>query len=378
MSFIGRSTLPQNFLDSVTDGMRLPNPQPQFYFAKMAVGAQARSAAISMGMDTAGNFMKQMFGGAQVPLDFDSLAIAADAYPGAVMAVQGFGLNAGDTIKMRRPIYDGGGYTRDARRVVQGKPTSLTGQNVRAEEVSVVLEQYEGPYDTTSSEVRPYQIQNFDAQFRHNKDQLASLAAQNLMYDYTVFLDTVIRDLFRGTQYITYANGNTSVSAFTAGAGNSITLDLILRSSRALIDRNRKPFPNGKYMCLVPTVFDMDIPQDPAYRQLSAYQGNDRNPIFGYVGTVHDVDIFKVKTLKTYAAAEAVPGDANVVPAGSSVYEGLVFGPDAVGFGQAQGPTCYDTSDTDYGKNAKVLWRSTEAFQLLDERGVQRMLFQDA
>lgn len=380
MGFIGRSTLPQNFIDSVNDGMRLPQPNPQFFFAMMALGAAQRSAAIEAGAGSAEHFAKMMAGGgAMVPNDIERFLRAADAYPGAVMYVNGFGKNAGDTIKMRRSVYSGGGYDEASRRVRPDRATSLVGQSLKMEEVPVVLDQFEGPYSSTDSEVRPYQILEFDAKYRHNRDNLASLTAQQLTFDYVKWLDGVIRDRFRATSNITYADGVTNVLSMTLGAGHSINLQTILKARKALSDRERAPFSNGRYMCLMPTVFNTDMVTDAQYARLAAVApSTDKNILFRYLASVQDVDIFECTTLKTYAAGDTVPNDGNAVPAGSTVYEGLIFGPDAVGFGQAEPPTMHDTSDTDYGKNAKVIWRSVEAFQTLDDRGIQRILFQDA
>lgn len=377
--YIGRGTLPQNFIDSVNDGMRLPQPNPQFFFAMMALGALQRQAAIEMGMGSAEHFGKTMSAaqGASVSPDFDRFMRAADAYPGAVMAVNAFGKNEGDTVKMRRPLYSGGGYTEADREVRPDKATSLVGLSLKAEEVPVVLKQYEGPFASGGAGVQPYQILNFDAEYRHNKDNLAQLTVQHLTYDYVKWLDTVVRDRFRASQYITYADDVANVLSMTAGAGHSISLQTILKARKAISDRERAPFSNGRYMCIMPTVFNTDMASDPLYVNL-AKLNESKNILFRYLGSVQDVDIFESTTTKTYAATETVPNDGNAVPAGSSVYEGLLIGPDAVGFGQAQAPTMYDTADTDYGKNAKVIWRSVEAFQTLDERGIQRILFQDA
>ena len=46
-SSISRGTLPQNFLDSVTPGLRLPTPEPQYFFAKMAMAGRLNLAALA-------------------------------------------------------------------------------------------------------------------------------------------------------------------------------------------------------------------------------------------------------------------------------------------------------------------------------------------
>lgn len=373
---INRGTLPQNFLDSVSLGMRLPQPEPQYWFAMQAIAASARAAALDMGVDNASEFMRMQYGGQPVPPVLDKMMRAADAYPGFVTSVNGFGLNQGDTIKMRRNVFDGGGYTEGDREVTADKATSTTGINIQMEEVPVVLKQYEGPFANGGTVVQPYAILDFDAKFKANKDELAGLVALHLTRDRVKWLDTVIRDRFRATAFITYADDVTNALSFTAGAGHNVSLDLLIAARETLSLRERGQFANGRYIALVPPVFNRQMIGDPDYRALSAQHADGRNSLFGYIGSIQDVDIFECTTLKTYAAGVTIPNDGQVVPSGATVYEGLLVSPGAVGHGLAQPATCYDADDTDYGKNAKVIWRSTEAFQTLDSRATQRFLFQ--
>lgn len=376
MASINRGTLPANFIDSVNMGMKLPQPEPEYFFARMAMGSALARAAMDANAMDAESFVRMAGAGASVPAKLDALIRTASAYPQAVTTVQGFGLGQGDTIKLRRPVFAGGGYTLADRRVSPDKSTSTTGQTISAEEVAVILEEYEGPYNSTASAVQPYAIRNFDAKYRANKDELTGLVRLHLLHDYVKFFDTVIRDLFRSTSNITYADNVTNVLSMTSGAGHNISTETILTAQAAITDRNWAHFPNGRYVLAVPTAFDLQMAGDPDYRELSAMHGDGKNQLFGYITSIHDVDIYRVSTLKTYAAGTTVPGDGNAVPSGATVYEGLLFGPGAVGWGSAQPPQCFDADDTNFKKEAKVIWRSVEAFQTLDSRGIQRVLFQ--
>lgn len=375
MASINRGTLPANFIDSINMGMRLVQPEPEYLFARMALGSSLARAAMDANMGSASSFVQMMGNGAPVPQQLDSLSRVGDTYPNAVTTVQGFGLGAGDTIKLRRSVFSGGGYSLSSRRVAPDKATSTAGQTIAMEETAVVLEEYEGPHNGT--EVRPFAIRNFDAKYRANKDELSSLVKLHLMQDYVKWFDTVIRDLFRATSNITYADNVSNVLSFTSGAGHNISLETILTARKSISDRNWLHFPNGKYVLVVPTAFNLQMVGDPDYRELAAHHANGRNQIFGYITSIQDVDIYESATLKSYVAADgAVPGDTQTVPSGATVYEALLFGPGAVGWGSAQPPTCFDADDTNFHKEAKVIWRSVEAFQTLDNRGVQRILFQ--
>jgi hypothetical protein len=377
--FVGRGSLPQNFLDSTSLGMRLPTPEPMYWFARMALAGRMSLAALNAGLPTIQQFVSMAGGGAPVPAELDSFIRAADAYPGAVIAVDDFGKGIGDTIKMRRDVFANSTYTKVSRRVADDKATSTTGLAVQMDEVPLVLEEYEGPFG--ASTVQPYIIREFDAKYRANKDQLVAVTTRNLVRDYIKTLDTIVRDEFRSTANITYADDVTNVLSFTGtgttSAGHGASLDMILKAKKALSDREWSRFPNGKYICLVPTSFNVQMVGDPDYRALSAQQGSGLNQLFSYIASIQDIDIFECTTLKSYVAADgAVPGDTNTVPANATVFEGLIFGPGAVGIGTAQEPEARFADDTNYGKLARVIWNSKQAFGCLDTRGIQRFLYQ--
>lgn len=375
MPSINRGTLPQNFLDSVSMGTRLPTPEPQYLFAQMAMGARLSLAAVDAGAPTVQQFISMAGGGAAPDPRLDSLARSADAYPGAVQAVDKFGLGAGDTIKFHRDLYTEGTYTSLSRELNTDATISTTGQLIKSDEVPVVLKEYHGPHDGTS--VKPYAIWDFDAKYRANKEQLSGKVTRHLRRDLVKWYDTVIRDLFRGSDNITYSDSVANVASFTAAAGHIANLDMIMRARKAISDREWQPFANGRYMMLVPTQFNVDMIGDVDYRELSKVHRDGRNMLFGYIGSVQDVDLFECSTLKTYVNADgAVPGDGQTVPANVTAHEGLLFGPGAVAMGTALAPECRWADDTNYGTVAKTIWYALHAFQTIDKRGVQRVLFQ--
>jgi len=104
MGLISRSSLPQNFLDSTSTGMRLVTPEPQYFFAKMALGSRISLAALNAGVPTAQQFVSIAGGGTILDPGLDEMVRASDAYPECVKAFDDFGKNAGDTIKMFRDV----------------------------------------------------------------------------------------------------------------------------------------------------------------------------------------------------------------------------------------------------------------------------------
>lgn len=299
-----------------------------------------------------------------------------DNYPDLFQIVEDFSKGEGDTLKFQRDIFDGGGYTKADRKLNGSQTISTTGQVIRQEEVPIVLEEYHGPYNSTGSAVLPYSIKSFDARFRANKEQLGSITGRHLGRDYVKWLDTVLRDELRSTSNITYSDTVTNVLSFTSGAGHIANLEMLLAAKKALSDREWRKFPNGRYLAVVPTKFNTDMVSDPDYRDMVKAHGEGRNPVFGYIGSVQDIDIVECSTLKTYAAGVTVPNDGQVVPTSVTVQEGLLLGPGAVGFGTALPPELRWADDSNYQTLAKCIWYAVHAFATLDTRAVQRMLWQ--
>lgn len=394
MSVISRGTLPENFVDSASTGMRLPTPEPQYFFAKMAMAGRVGLAALEAGMATAQQFITTAGGGAVLPPELAELARTADAFPGAITAVDAFGKDQGDTIKFFRDSYSGGGYSEEDRRLNTEKTISTTGQVIQAEEVPVVLKEFHGPFNSATSQVDPYAIWQFDAKYRKNKEQLASKTTRYLRRDYIKWLDRVIRNRFIGggqaatnttVSNITLPDGITNAAGFVANGTANASLQQILNARKALSDREWAKFPNGRYMCLVPTSFNTQMVGDVDYRELSKMQADGRNLIYGYIGSVQDIDLFEVSTLATYAStgADFTQANGSAVAASVTLNEALLFGPGVVGFGTAVsdqqgsiGPEVRFADDTNYGTVAKLIWYALHAFQMLDERGVQRLLWQ--
>jgi len=396
MSAISRGTLPQNFVDSTSTGMRLPSPEPQYWFARAAMAGRLSLEALRVGAPTVQQFLSMMGNGVQLPPDLDQMMRAADAYPGMVQAVDEFGKEGGDTVKFQRDVYPSTttGLTEDSRVHVAETTISTTGQAVKQEEVPVVLKEYKGPWNDVSAQVDPYAIINFDAKYRKNREALATITTRFLRRDYIRWLDRVIRNRFiadTGNANITLPSGISAVTGFAAGGGASISLEQILAARKALSDREWAKFPNGRYVCVVPTAFNTQMISDVDYRELSKNHTDGRNQLFGYIGSVQDVDFFEVTTTANYAPTAT---DANAykttvngatVGTGVNLAEALLFGPGVVGFGTAVsdqqgaiGPEVRYADDTNYGTIAKVIWYALHAFQTLDIRGVQRILFQTA
>lgn len=392
MGIMSAGNIPANyaeFANSVTQPLLLPQPEPQYLLAQFAMGSRLSLQALNAGMDSAQQFVAgEGAAGQTISPSLDRLIRVADMYPGFFQAMDEFGVGRGDTIKFQRPIYSTGGLTKAGRELNTNQTISVVGTAPQSEEVPVVLKEYHGP-DRDGNGVKPYAIWDFDNKYKAAKVQLASLASRHLVRDYVEWLNTVLHLDLRSSTHTTLSDPDlTDASSFVAGGGAGFSLSAILRARKALTDRNWQPFANGRYVCLVPTSFNIDMSHDIEYREQSKVHSDGRNLIFGYVGSVQDIDFFECSTLLTYAAASSVAGEkAGTVASGVTLQEAILCGPGAIGFGTAaarpaggmsevMGPVARFHDDTNYGTVAKVIWYALHAIDMIDQRGIQRVLAQ--
>lgn len=374
----------EDWLTSVGMPLLLPTPTPQYAFAQLAMAGRLNFQAMNAGAETVQQFVSTEGGGAALSPDLDRLVRFADAYPNFVMGIDEFGKGKGDTIKFQRELYSNGGLTKSARQLSTSQIISTTGTAVTSEEVPVTLHEYGGPYASGASGIAPLEIENFDAKYRANKISLASKATRHLRHDYLYWLDSAVRNEFISADTITLPDGISDVTGFVAGGGEEVTGEHFMRALKTLKDRNWQPFENGRYVALVPTSFDLQMWSDPQYQRASANFTNGRNQIVGYIGSLKDCDIFECSTLQSYAAASTVGGTGGgTVPAGVTLNEGIIVGPGAVGFGTTApdpegvlGPVARFGDDTNFGRRAQVIWYALHALDVVDQRGVERFIYQ--
>lgn len=392
MAIMSAGNIPANyaeFASDVTQPLLLPQPEPQYLLAQFAMASRLSLAALDAGADTAQQLVAGMNeAGQSISPGLDRLVRAADMYPGFFQAMDEFGVGKGDTIKFQRPIYATGGLTKAARELNTNETISTTGTTPQSEEVTVVLKEYHGP-DRDGNGVKPYAIWDFDDKYKNSKVRLTSLATRHLVHDYTKWLNTVLHLDMSSSQYTTLTNPDYSdVSEFVDGGAQGFSMEAILRARKALTDREWMPFANGRYTCLVPTSFNIDMAADLEYQKASQYFQDGRNLIFGYIGSLQDIDFFECSTLVSYAAAATVAGDAaGTVGSGVTLQEAILCGPGTLGVGTApakpsgsdsllMGPVARFADNTNYGTTTNVIWYALHALDMIDQRGIQRIIAQ--
>lgn len=388
--FIDRASLPANYVDFLNEAsmpLILPTPTSQFLFAHMAMAGRVSAAALRANASSAREWANVMGGGAPVPPEMDALIRVADIYPGIVQGVDVFGKGKGDTVKFQRPVYSVGGLTEAARKLNK-KTISTTTRAMQTEEVPIVLEEFIGPYASDGSDVNPFGVWNFDATIKAAKLSTAGLVSNALVYDYTSWLDAVIRNRMLLSGYTTLSDKSFSdVTSYVPGGGSEFSVEQLFRARQAITDRKWRKFPNGRFIVVVPTCFQSHMLRDPDFREMSV-QHPEFNQLYGYVTSIDDMDFYECDTTVTYSDTSpdtaAVTGDAaGTVPTGVKLQEAIMIGPGTVGFGTCQdplsgamGPSVRFGDTTNYQTETMFIWYALHAFELLDKRGVQRLIAQ--
>ncbi len=361
----------------------LRQPEPQYFFAKLAMAGRLKKATMDAGLQTVQQFVSLAGEGAPVPNELDQLIrIADDQLPDAIFYNEDDTKSKGDSIRLQRVVFAGGGYSEDARRVQAGALTSEVGQSITTEEVSISLKQFEGPYNTAIGAVSPYEIPIFDAKKLNAQKSIIDTVSLQLNRDYMKWLDSVVKEYFYRTDNMTLPSGVANAAAFTNGGTKYFSLQQIAEAKRTLRNREWAAFPNGRYACIVPTDFQTQMLQDPVWRELTRNNQNpaaQKNPIFGFIGSYQDVDFYEVSnsSLKTYAPGATVPGTlGGTVAAGVNLVEAILLGPGGVGMVSTGEPKPYFSDSTNFGKRGAVIWRADHGFQTLDDRAIQRITVQ--
>lgn len=355
-----RVEVPQDFFD-ITSTMLLRTPVPQFAFAQMAIAGISRAALLAT--DAEAGF--QGFRGPSTQgapagaLNDHQLVLAQSIYGQAITVVEEAAKQGiGETIKLPRPTFSGGGYTRAARTVAQSQTISTTPIAIGMEQASVTVERHAGPYDTTNSRVAPFAIDRLASQ--RSVHSLVQLVGMNLVYDRMAFLDAVFSLLFDGAvTSVVRPAGITADNAFPTSGEAPLDLDTLLRAEEALHNANVPRFADGTYLAVLSPRQIRQLKLDPDYAG-QAKELPEKNPL-------NNSAVTKVGSTITVMSVNTVQTDTSSA-SGSTIYRGTMMGPGAIGFGVTEPVRAAYSTDDNFGETAKVIWLCYEAMGLLDER----------
>jgi len=357
---VNRATLPSEFYD-ITSAELLQQPEPQYFHAALGFTGLMKAeldtvGPVGMPGRTAGDQGAQYGGWFQrVLAEPGELAKFGEA----IKVVTELGKAPGHTVRMNRPQFSGGGYSEAARRITPTATISTTPIDLSAEQVSITIERYVGPFAVAGTVPQPYAVDRFDATMSIHS--LASVVGLHMRRDYSKWLDTVLKDRYDVATNISFPTGIVADVGITGIATDGLTFEHLTRVQQALKDRFIPTFANGRYMAVLHPAQTRQLANDAPFQRLAVFM-RDVNPVFpGYFASITGLDIFESSTLTSTATGGG----------GATVLRGQAFGPNAVGWGIGESPRVMPSTDDNYGETVKVVWILYGGFQTLDQRFIQ-------
>jgi hypothetical protein len=349
---IQRASLPENFYDTQSDKL-LCQPEPQYLFAALFLAAIGSSLPIPSGMGLSGRQAPN--GGAPyIAFDRDQLKLA-DSLPSSLFALGvDFNKAPGNTIRINRPAYTNSTYTVASRKINSGQSISTTGIGISSEQTHLTLERYAGPY--SSSAVRPYTIESFDANMGVNS--IPSMVGTNLARDFHKFLDAV-HVTIGGSGTAVYPEDMDAVDDATTVGSYPFTVEMLSRTEQLMDEAFLPTLPDGKRLMVLTPYQWKQLKHDPEY-EANAHENPTFNLLYapwGFVKTVCKFHIFVSSSLTVTNNSSSVP-----------VHYGMACAPGGFMGGMGRPPRVASSTDDNYGETNKVIWLADLAFGITDSR----------
>lgn len=356
MSTIDRASLPQEFFD-ITSSRLLIQPEPDYLYAKLWVDALMTSAP---SLDVLGGIAGAPTFGANgspyLTLEEQMVMTQKNIFREAIIVVPEIGKGPGHTVRVNRPVFTDTTYTEASRTIPSGSTISTTGQAVSAEQVSLTLKRFGGPY--SGSAVAPLSIERFDSGMSLHK--MVGIADLHIKRDFHKTIHRFIHSLFSLATNSVLPSGFASTSAFAAAGDAPFSLDVLLDTEQVLKDAKIPRFSNGKYMIVLNPRQTRQLQGDPGFRVLAKYH-QEFNVLFGpsYVASCAGFDIFE---------STDMPSALGGVGGAITYYTAHAFGPGMIGSGLGDPPAVRQNTNTNYGETSLIVWLMYAAFGNLDAR----------
>lgn len=363
MATSSRVTLPQEFYDKTDDRLLLVQPEPQYLYAPMFLGAMAASLDIGemalpwrttkLQNDRIGDY----YTGGMTPAERDRLILSSPIMTDVIAGKVDFNAAPGNSIRINRPAYTNTTYTELSRRIPSGSTISTVPVAAASEQTNLTLYRYGGPYDSTNTRVAPIAVEAFDANMGVHK--LVQVNGNTLVRDFHRFIDAVQVSLLDLAATVVYPEGMTADNDATSKGSFPFTYEELLRTERLADDAFLPMFADGYRMAVLTPTQVEQLALDPLYSKQSAFHPLYNSLFPGYVKSVSKTHIFKSSTLTVKANSSSV-----------NVHYGHYIAPGTLLGGMGRRPHIAPSTDDNYGETAKVVWLADLAFGLADNRFV--------
>lgn len=362
MSTGSRVTLPQEFYDKTNDKL-LVQPEPQYLYAEMWLGAMAASLAMpDMGLpwrnvSLSPSGVADYRNGAMAPFEADRLKLSSPLMTDIIAAKVDFTAAPGNSMRINRPAYATSTFTEASRRIPSGSSISTVPIAAKSEQTNLTLFRYGGPYDQGNSRVAPIAVEAFDANMGVHK--LVQVSGNTLVRDYHRFIDAVQISLLDLGATVVYPDGMTADNDATTKGSFPFTYEQLVRAERKADDLNLPVFADGYRIAVLTPTQVANLGLDPLYAKQSAF-----HPLYNmlfpqYVKSVGKTHIFKSTTLSVVAN-----GNTPAI----NIHYGHMIAPGALLGGMGRRPHAAPSTDDNYGETAKIVWLADMAFGLADNR----------
>ena len=341
--------MPENFFD-ITSDMLLVQPEPQYLYAQLFLGALGASLESPSELGLPG----RAIGGAGASYsseDRDRLILANPMFKDVIAATVDFNGKPGNAIRINRPVFTNTTYTEASRRVAGGTTLSTTAIAVTEQQANLTLYRYAGPYSTAASAVAPLAIEAFDANMGVHK--AASIHGVHYKRDFHRFIDAVNRDLLDLASSAVYPDGMSAVNDATTTGSFPFTYEQLCRTEETMDNSNLPTFSDGFRALVLTPKQCTQLGQDSGYRQV-AKNFEQFNSLFPqYVGSVNKFHVFKSTTLNVTNNSSSIP-----------IHYGHAIAPGALLAGMGRAPRVAANTNDNYGETVLALWLADLAFGL--------------
>ncbi len=339
--------MPENFYN-ITSDMLLVQPEPQYLYAQMFLGALGASLTVPGEMGLPGRAVGGA-GGAYSAEDRDTLNLAT-ALPSQIIAAEiDFNGKPGNTIRINRPVFANTTYTEASRRIGTATTISTTPITVSSQQTNLTLYRYGGPYDSVNSRVAPYGISAFDANMGVHK--AASIHGTHFKRDFHKFIDATQVSLLDLASTAVYPEGMSAVNDATVAGSFPFTFEQLCRVERDMDIANLPTFGDGfRALVLTPTQINQ-LRQDEKYRQSSVFMTQYSVLFPNYVGSVGRFHIFKSNSLTVTNNSSSVP-----------IHYGHAIAPGVLLAGMGRPPRVCASTNDNYGEDVLSIWLADLAF----------------
>ena len=363
---IGRVSLASDFYDR-TSVVIARQPLPDFTYAQMLFAASARAELQRIGPEAfslvAGRGV-QGDDGAPYP-DFTTMQAVLNetlSVAEAIMVSDELATGPGDTIRINRPIFSGGGYTFASRRIGAGGVISTTPITVSDEQVSITIHKNVGPMSASGTGPQPYPISRKDS--KRSVHSLVGRVSAALRYDRFALIDGQFASLFDSGSSTLFPGDEagaitTDAAAFVVNGDRPFSYELLLRGVETLKVAKVPRFSDGKYRAILTPHQSKQLQLDPVWKQSSKELPEKNILMANHIGTVGNVIVYESNSNTI---------DTSTV-SGVSIQHGVVFGPGMVGYaGTAEGVRVEPSTQDNYGEDALVVWICYEGASTIDNR----------